>query len=168
MASHGHHSGHGVHVPGPEWLPMVLAVLLGTAAMVAGLITWRAAAHSGEAQGEFALSTQALNNANSLQQSASQAVVNERSLFVAYEDALAQHDEGRAADARGLMDAPTLRTIDWWLNQPTASRPASPFSAANPEWATPRRIIDARAALDESAALLTAANDETHASHKLE
>src|SRR4051794_9294129 len=170
MGSHAHHnhSDHGIHVPGPEWLPMVLAILLGTAAMVAGLITWRAAAHSGEAQGEFALSTQALNNANSLQQSASQAVVNERRLFIADEEAVAPHDATRIADARGLMDAPTLRTVDWWLGQSPASRPASPFSAANPEWETPRRIIDARAALDESGAMLTAADEETHASHNLE
>ena len=85
-------------------------------------------------QGEFALSTQAVNNANSLQQNASQAVISERSLFLAYEDAVAQHDEGRTADARGLMDPATLRTIDWWLDQPSESRPSS----QPPQMATPR------------------------------
>jgi hypothetical protein len=136
--------------------------------MVAGVIAWRAAAHSGEAQGEFALSTQAVNNANALQENASQAVVSERSLFIAYEDAVAAHDPVRIADARGLMDPATVRTIDWWLDQPPASRPASPFAAANPEWTTPRRIIDARAALDESVATLASADDEIHQSHNLE
>jgi hypothetical protein len=153
---------------GPAWLPVALAILLGTAAMVAGLIAWRAAAHSGDAQGAFTLSTQAVNNANSLQQSASEEVISERSLFVAYEDAVAQHDEVRTADARGLMDPPTLRTIDWWLAQSPDSRPSSPFSAANPEWTTPRRIIDARAALDESVATLATADQEIHRSHNLE
>src|SRR5947208_11664185 len=102
MASHAQHahSGHNAHLEGPAWLPLVLAVLLGTAAMVAGLIAWRAAGHSGDAQGELALSTQADNNANSLQQNASQAVSSERGLFVAYQEAVAKQDPGLAADVR--------------------------------------------------------------------
>src|SRR6059058_6107245 len=138
MASHAHHghSDHSAHISGPEWLPVVLAVLLGVAATVAGLIAWRAAAHSGDAQGQFTLSTQAVNNANSLEESASQTVISERTLFIAYEDAVAGHDPVRIADARGLMDPPTLRTVDWWLAQSPETRPSSPFSAANPEWTT--------------------------------
>jgi hypothetical protein len=147
---------------------VALAILLGTAAMVGGIIAWRAAAHSGDAQGKFALSTQAVNNANSLQQNASEAVTSERSLFIAYEDAVAERDPVRVADARGLMDPPTLRAVDWWLAQSPASRPSSPFSAANPEWTTPRRVIDARAALDESVTKLTAADEQIHQSHNLE
>ena len=147
---------------------MALALLLGAAALVGGLIAWRAAAHSGDAQGNFALSTQAVNNANSLQQNASEAVISERALFIAYEDAAAQHDASRTADALGLMDPPTLRAIDWWLGQSPDSRPSSPFSAANPDWTTPRRIIDARAALDESVAMLRGADDQIHQSHTLE
>lgn len=69
---------------------------------------------------------------------------------------------------RGLMDPSTVRTIDWWLAQSAESRPSSPFSAANPEWTTPRRVIDARAALDESVATLAAADHEIHRSHNLE
>ena len=147
---------------------MALALLLGAAALVGGLIAWRAAAHSGDAQGNFALSTQAVNNANSLQQNASEAVISERALFIAYEDAVAQHDADRTADALGLMDPPTLRAIDWWLGQSPDSRPSSPFSAANPDWTTPRRIIDAHAALDESVAMLRGADDQIHQSHTLE
>jgi len=98
----------------------------------------------------------------------SQAVINERELFVAYEDAVAQDDPARAADDQGLMDPPTLRAIDWWLAQSPGSRPSSPFSAANPEWTTPRMIIDARAALDESGAMLTTAEEQIHRSHNLE
>jgi hypothetical protein len=170
MASHTKHghSDHSLHLSGPAWLPVALAILLGTAAMVGGMIAWRAAVHTGHAQEEFALSTQAVNNANSLHQSASQAVTNERSLFIAYEDAVAAHDAARAADARGLMDPATLRTIDWWLGQSRESRPSSPFAAANPEWTTPRRIIDARHELDESVATLAAAEEQTNRSHNLE
>jgi hypothetical protein len=167
---HGHagHSDHAAHMSGPAWLPIALAILLGTAAMVAGLIAWRAAGHSSDAQKEFALSTQAGNNANSLQQNASQAVINERNLFIAYEDAVSQHDPVRTADAQGLMDPSTLRAVDWWLGQSPASRPSSPFAAANPEWTTPRMVIDARTALDESSASLTAADHEIHRSDELE
>jgi hypothetical protein len=164
---HGH-SAHDAHMSGPAWLPVTLAILLGAAAMVAGMIGWRAAVHSGEAQKEFALSTQADTNANSLQQNASQAVISERSLFIAYEDAVAQHDPLRTADARGLMDPPTLRAVDWWLHQSRASRPSSPFAAANPEWTTPRMVIDARDALDESVVTLAAADAQIHRSHELE
>jgi hypothetical protein len=153
---------------GPEWLPLVLAILLGTAALVAGLIAWRVATHSGHAQTQFAISTQAVNNANALQQDASQAVSSERSLFVAYEDAAAQHDQARAADDQGLMDPATLRAINWWLAQSPDTRPASPFAAANPEWTTPRKLIDARAALDQSVAGLASAEDQIHQAHELE
>jgi len=95
-------------------------------------------------------------------------VNSERSLFIAYEDAVAQHDPILAADARGLMDPPTVGAIDWWLGQSPASRPSSPFAAANPQWTTPRMIIDARAALDDSVATLTSATDQIHQSHDLE
>jgi len=118
---------------------VVLAILLGTAAMVAGLIAWRAAGHSGEAQKEFALSTQAANNANSLQQDTSQEVINERNLFIAYENAVALHDPVLTADALGLMDAPTVRTFNWWLNQTATSRPTSPVASANPRRPHPGR-----------------------------
>jgi hypothetical protein len=170
MALHGHHghSGHDAPMSGPSWLPIVLAILLGTAALVAGLIAWRAATHSGHAQTQFAISTQAVNNANALQQDASEAVSSERSLFVAYEDAVAQHDQARAGDFQGLMDPATLRAINWWLAQSPDSRPASPFAAANPEWTTPRMLIDARAALDQSVAGLASAEDQVHRSHELE
>src|SRR5882672_7108494 len=95
-SQHGHHehSGHS-QISGPAWLPIALAVLLGSAAMVAGLLAWRSAGHSGDAQAELAVSTQAASNANSLQQNASEAVISERTLFIAYEDAVAQHDEVR-------------------------------------------------------------------------
>ena len=58
----------------------------------AGLVAWRAAVHSGEAQKEYTVSTQAVTNANSLQQDASQAAISERNLFVAFEDAVAAHE----------------------------------------------------------------------------
>jgi hypothetical protein len=170
MASPAHHghTGHDAPMSGPWWLPLVLAILLGTAALVAGLIAWRAATHSGHAQTQFAISTQAVNNANALQQDASQAVSSERSLFVAYEDAAAQHDQDRATDDQGLMDPATLRAVNWWLVQPPDSRPASPFAAANPQWTTPRMLINARAALDQSVAGLASAEEQVHQSHELE
>jgi hypothetical protein len=170
MASHLHHghAGPDAHMSGPAWLPVTLAILLGSAALLAGLITWRAAVHSGHAQEEFTLSTQAVNNANSLQQGASQAVINERGLFVAYADAVAQHDHVLAATDQGLMDPATLRAVDWWAAQRPDIRPASPFSAANPQWTTPRRIIDARAAFDESVTVLASADKQISRSHNLE
>ena len=124
MASHAQHAHSDHHGPlsGPEWLPMALAILLGTAALVGGLIAWRAAAHSGEAQSQFALSTQAVNNANSLQQSTSEAVISERSLFIAYEDALAQHDPVRTADAP-RADRPSDPPSDRLVAEPVARFP---------------------------------------------
>jgi len=170
MASHTHHAhpAHDAHMTGPVWLPVVLALLLGAAALVAGLTTWRAATHSAHAQKAFTLSTQATNNANSLQQDASQAVNSERELFIAYEDAVAQHDKVLSDEVRGLIDPSTLRAITWWLAQPSGARPASPFAAANPQWTTPRRIIDARSALNDSTDLLTSADNQIHRSHELE
>lgn len=165
---HNPASTHAARADSPDWLPLALAILLGTAAIVAGLIAWRAAVHAGHAQQEFAISTQAVNNANVLQQNASAVAFGERNLFLSFRSAMAQNDQARSAEIRGLMDAETVRAVDWWLAKSPAARPTSPFSSSNPDWTTPRRIINARAALDESVVSLHSAEGQLRRSHNLE
>jgi hypothetical protein len=161
----------GSHLPehhATRTIDIAVALLLGLAALTSGLTTWRSAIHAGEAQSRFTLSTQAVNNANALQQNAEAAATSERTLYVAYVGALAKENTAGAEAIWGLMNLTTKETISWWRAQPASSRPASPFSAANPAWTTPRRIIEARVTLRQSAGRLAEADSQLNQSHTLE
>ena len=168
--SHNHAGGHDNHMTltGPAWLPLAIALILGLAALVAGLTAWRAAVHLGNSQVALTFSTQSVNNANTAAQDSNKLVSDERSMFIVYEEALQQGDTLRAQEIRALMAPSTQKTIDWWLNAPASNRPASPFSSANPEWITPRKVIDTNEVLDLAEAELIKAEDEIHQAHSLE
>lgn len=165
--SHGHSHGHDPH-GAPKWLNLSLAVILGVAAIVAGVTAWRGTVLNGHAVENFTLSTQSVNDANSLGQEVERASTSERALFVDYEDALLAGKTAQASAIYSMMDGSTRRAIQWWREQPPGDRPLTPFKSANPEWAAPSTVIDARNALDEASTLLAQANVDLDKSHSLE
>jgi hypothetical protein len=168
MSSHQHHPHHVGHEVEPSSVALWIALLLGTVALVSGLTAWRAAVHSGHATTAFTLSTQQAGQASALEQEVTQSTVTQRTLFLAYAADQQHGDTAGMATVRGLMDGPTQATIDWWEHQPPATRPLSPFSAANPDWTTPRQAVDARDAQDASLASLDEAEHQLGRSHELE
>lgn len=166
---HGHGPGHDLHGPHVHsWWNVSLAVILGVAAIVAGITAWRGTVLNGHAVENFTLSTQSTNNANTMAQDAERSINTQRTLYLEYAQARDAKDAKRAAMAYSMMDSGTRSAIEWWDQQAAGNRPPSPFSAANPEWPAPSSIIDARLTLDESAAQLELANAELAKSHTLE
>lgn len=149
-------------------IDLAVAILLGLAALTSGLTTWRSAVHGGHAETKYTMSTQATANANALQQNAQAAANSERVLYVGWVGALARGNPAGAKAIWNLMSLTTKETIKWWHQQPDYSRPASPFSSANPQWTTPRHVIEAREALNEASGKLGAANEDISRSHSLE
>ncbi len=74
----GHHSHDGHDEHAPRWLNLSLAVVLGVAAIVSGVTAWRGTVLNGHAVENFTLSTQSVNDANSLAQEAERASTSER------------------------------------------------------------------------------------------
>ena len=99
----GHGGGHAhAHAPthGPRWLSLSIAVVLGVAAIFAGVTAWHANVLSGHAVEYFTLSTQAVNDANASSQDADRGITSQRQLFIDYRTALDSGDESRARAIR--------------------------------------------------------------------
>ncbi|CAB4877490.1 unannotated protein [freshwater metagenome] len=113
------------------------------------------------------LSTQAVADANSLEQSSGRRVADERQLFLQWRAALDARDRATAATALAMLDGNSRRAIVWWSSQPAATRPLSPFISANPQWVAPRVVIDAKEALSEARGQLHEAESQFGRSHNL-
>ena len=172
MSAAKHHGGHHSHDShdehAPRWLNLSLAVVLGVAAIVSGVTAWRGTVLNGHAVENFTLSTQSVNDANSLAQEAERASTSERALYVDYREALARGEGQRAAAIYSMMDGSTRRAIEWWREQPADERPLTPFKSANPDWAAPATIIDARESLERASLQLEQAHVDLNKSHSLE
>lgn len=171
MTGHGHGHGHaaGHETPkGPRWLSLSIAVVLGVAAIFAGVTAWHANVLSGHAVEYFTLSTQAVNDANASSQDADRGITSQRQLFIDYRTALDSGNDSRARAIRGMMNASTLQAIAWWEAQPEGDRPLSPFVSANPAWDAPGDVVSAQAALDNANDYLHLAEEYLARSHTLE
>ncbi len=164
----GHGGGHEHALHGPRWLTISTAVVLGVAAILAGVTAWKSTVMEGHALENLTRSTQAVNDANALSQEAERNRTGERDLFIAYRLAVDEGDDGRAGSILGMMNATTRAAIDWWAAQPEADRPMSPFVSANPAWAAPGTVIEAETAIREADGLLVTAEHELEQAHNLE
>jgi hypothetical protein len=149
-------------------LGITTAIVLGVAAVFAGVATWRAQVMQGHSVEYFTLSTQSGNDANTLMQDAERSMSGERQLFIDYRAALDSGDRPRALTVLAMMTTNSRDAISWWQHQPAADRPYTPFVSANPDWTAPGVIIDAKASLDESAHYLEIAEVDLARSHNLE
>ena len=167
--AHGGHaggSGHAMH--GPRWLSITTAVVLGVAAVLAGVTAWKSNVMEGHALENLTRSTQAVNDANALGQEAERNRTGERDLFIDYQAAIDEGNEQRAESILGMMSATTRAAIDWWDAQPSGDRPSSPFVSANPDWAAPGTVVQAETSLAAANELLVKAEHELDQAHNLE
>ena len=164
-ASHGH--GHS-QMHGPRWLSISSVVILGIAAVLAGVTAWKSAVMEGHAVENLTLSTKATTDANALTQTAERSMTTERQLFIDFRSALDSDNKNRSVMIYGMMNPNTRAAIGWWREQPETSRPTSPFVSANPSWDAPGVIIDAKAALDRSDEYLQLAEFQLSRAHSLQ
>jgi hypothetical protein len=166
---HGHGVGHEEQqLHGPRWLSLTTAIVLGIAAVFAGVATWRAQVMQGHSVEHFTLSTQAGGTANTLMQNAERSMSSDRQLFIDYRTALDAGDRELASTVLSMMSTNSRAAVAWWRDQPKIDRPYTPFVSANPEWDAPSLIIDAKASLEESTRNLELAETELGRSHNLE
>ena len=163
---HAHGAGHAAH--GPRWLTIGIAIVLGVAAVFAGITTWHAQVLQGHSVEEFTLSTQATNSANSLMQNAERGMSGERQLFLDYQNARAAGNADIATESLAMMSANSRAAIAWWRAQPADTRPYSPFVSANPAWNAPGAVIDAKASVEQANEHLATAREDLGRSHNLE
>ena len=171
MTGHGagHAGGHEhTQLHGPRWLGITTAIVLGIAAVFAGVTTWRAQVMQGHSVEHFTLSTQAGGTANTLMQNAERSMSSERQLFIDYRTALEGGDKQLATTVLSMMSSNSRAAIAWWKQQPAIDRPYTPFVSANPNWNAPNVIIDAKASLAASNHYLELAEKELGRSHNLE
>ncbi len=171
MTGHGggHVGGHeATELHGPRWLGITTAIVLGIAAVFAGVATWRAQVMQGHSVEHFTLSTQAGSTANTLMQNAERSMSSERQLFIDYRTALENGDKQLATTVLSMMTTNSRAAIAWWKAQPAIDRPYTPFVSANPNWDAPGVVIDAKAALESSTENLELAETELGRSHNLE
>lgn len=165
----GAHGGaHAPELHGPRWLSITLAIVLGVAAVLAGITAWRSTLMEGHALKSLTLSTQSVNDANTMDQEAERSMTGERDLFLQYQVAKKAGDDQLAQSVLGMMSMKTRDAIEWWAEQPATDRPVSPFVSANPEWDAPGVVIGATAALEASVAYREQAEHELSKSHNLE
>lgn len=164
----GHAGGHEHAMHGPRWLSITTAVVLGVAAVLAGVTAWKSNVMEGHALENLTRSTQAVNDANALGQEAERNRTGERDLFIDYRVAIDEGDEQRAQSILGMMSATTRAAIDWWDDQPSGDRPSSPFVSANPAWAAPGTVVQAETSLAAANELLVKAEKELDQAHNLE
>lgn len=166
---HGGHAGGSEHaLHGPRWLSITTAVVLGVAAILAGVTAWKSTVMEGHALENLTRSTQAVNDANALGQEAERNRTGERDLFIDYRVAIDEGDDERAESILGMMSSTTRAAIDWWAAQPEGDRPSSPFVSANPAWAAPGTVIQAETSLEAANDLLVKAEHELEQAHNLE
>ncbi len=166
----GHASGHGdqAHAHLPRGLGLALAIVLGFAAITAGVVAWRAQVLSGHAVEAFTLSTQAVNDANTLASEAERSISGDRQLFIEYQNALQAGNATQAASILAMMSTPTRRAVGWWEVQPSDVRPRTPFVSGNPDWNAPGKVVDAQAATARADAEVESARENLTRSHRLE
>jgi hypothetical protein len=126
---------------GPDSLEILIAVLLGLAAVATAYAGYKSSSLSGEAVQGYSEAAVKSNEATFFYSTAVQGALENEILFIEYEKAklaaLAGNSEIDLAFAQylreSLMTQPLLNAIDWWEGQPTDEQPVSPFVPENPE-----------------------------------
>lgn len=155
-------------IHGPRWLTITTAIVLGCAAILSGVTAWKSTVMAGHAVEHFTLSTQAVNDANTLAQVAERAMTSERQLFIDHSAAVAAGQDELADSILGMMSPNTRDAIAWWGEQPEADRPLSPFVSANPGWEAPGVVLRATASMERADTYLHKAEKELDQAHSLE
>ncbi|MCU0308587.1 MAG: hypothetical protein MUE51_12630 [Thermoleophilia bacterium] len=138
---------------------VLIAVLLGIAAILTAFAAYRASLDDGDALKNYSTSTRLAADSSQMWTQGNQIEVYNQSLFLDYAVAAAKNDTEVAAYIRtALMDADLQKAIVWWEKQPD-SGPATPFVAENPAYVNAsytegQRLDEAsRAAFEEGARL---------------
>ena len=129
---------------------LAVAVLLGLTVMAIAWGAYRAEVKGKDAEHYFNRSEETVAAAHKIELQGDQEVMADEALFIDLERDRAEGRADAVAFLRSrLMTPQLLAAIRWWEQQPAATRPSTPFVAANPSY---RNRYYARGAVLESAA----------------
>ncbi|MFM8562795.1 MAG: hypothetical protein ACKOCE_02740 [Acidimicrobiia bacterium] len=136
-----------------EWsrdrLEIVVAILLGLAAIVTAWCSFQASQLDGIVQSSRAEGIREADAASQSYNSAIAADIRDQTLFLEFAKAAQADDEETALYILETLMSPELAAaVDWWSAQPDDSGFDSPFVEENPEWSN--ALYEEAAALDES------------------
>lgn len=122
-----------------EWsrdrLEIVVAILLGVAAIVTAWCSFQASQLDGIVQSSRAEGIREADAASQSYNSAISADVRDQTLFLEFAKAAQADDEETALYILETLMSPELAAaVDWWSAQPDDSGFDSPFVEENPEW----------------------------------
>jgi hypothetical protein len=114
-------------------LEIIIAVLLGLAAVAAAFAAYRNETHHHEATVNFNEGIRDITSAAQTYNQGDQVSTVDQVLFVEYAKALNTNDLAFASYVHESLMTPELqKAVDWWRSQP--NRPPSPFVPENPEY----------------------------------
>jgi hypothetical protein len=149
-----------VAATGSRWdghLEIIIAVVLGLAAVAGAFAAYKREGHEHEAQGTFTRSANALTESTAHTGVAQQKLSLDSLIFVEY-----MTKSGDNADFlhRRVMDPRLRRATDWWIDHSYARAGNTPFDRKNPKWGTLPDTALAIKSRVESQHLIREARDE--------
>ena len=139
-----------VDVRSTSRIEVIVAVLLGVAAVVTAWSSFQSGQLSGRVQSNY---SQGIRIADEASQAYNTAVANDirdRSLFLEFAKAAEADDEATAQYVLQTLMSPELAAaVEWWSEQPDESGFDSPFVDENPAWSN--EALETAQALDVEA-----------------
>lgn len=131
-------------------IEIVIAILLGVAAILTAWATFQSSELSGSVAGLYSAGIRAADQASQDYNDATAIAVADESIFLEYTKALHTGQKELATYVHESLMSPELAaSVDWWEEQPHTSGAKSPFTEDNPHWSSP--LYDAAKARDAEA-----------------
>jgi hypothetical protein len=144
VGGHGHvHIGHGGGHDGEEHiagfrLELLIAILLGLAAIVGALATYLGHVAEGHSIKRFNQAVQSVNDANLFYTQGNQRLIQDQALFLEYAKAAVTNQDVFAAYVQKTLMSDTLKkAVTWWETGNNTKKYDSPFVDADPVYAIP-------------------------------
>jgi len=123
------------HTPSGR-LVLIAAVVLGIAALLTAWSSYRSNMISGGVAANYASQQELQSKANDYFAISDRFAQADQTIFLEYVSASAHRDQQVLDTLHATMDPRLAKAIDWWIAQPDAQRPSSPFVNENPEFTT--------------------------------
>jgi len=144
VGGHGHvHIGHGHHAGGEERvagfrLELLIAILLGLAAIVGALATYLGHVSEGHSIKRFNQAVQSVNDANLFYTQGNQRLIQDQAIFLEYAKAAVTNQDVFAAYVQKTLMSDTLKkAVTWWETGNNTKKYDSPFVDADPVYVIP-------------------------------
>ena len=152
-------TGDDVSTPFKDRLELVIAVMLGLAAIITAWTAFQSSQLGDKVQESYSEGIRISDQASQEYNTAVATDNQDQALFLEYAKALVSGDDDMAIYIHDTLMSPELAAaVDWWVDQPDDTGPDSPFVDENPNWEDGSWAL-ADELDDEALALFAAAKD---------